>query len=1099
MDELTLARSMELLQTSEKETSNGLIAAEEFVNRNYLINLSEYPVVPMPEKAKSFLYDKVFEITRIVYDPEEGINDKLVSIYSAIYNMGSSLMIIIDSTSANTRLFIGTRDAENASTAGKLLEKALLGNFPGIGLIPQSGEDVRRLLRNTIPEDYARKSLAAVSVVPSQREEKEQNFIQGIEKFIESMQGETYTAVFIAEPVDKESLLIRKNGYEQLATSMSKFASLQLNFSQSESGAVAEGLTENFSTTVGKSVSQTNTTNDSFSKGTNRGHNRGSSFTIPLVGIGRNSGTSFSKTENYTVSSGKSDTVSTNEGETKSTGLNVSITNTTTNTNAITLTITDRRVQSLTEKIDCHLERIQDCESFGMWDGAAYFISDSREVSIMAANAYKALVSGENTNVENAFVNVWSEDSSCKDITVSALQYIRYGMHPVFVVENNKFPKQIRDIFSKQLVTPASAISGTELPVFLGLPFKSISGVTSLPMAEFGRNVVELGTVEGNRKFKLGCAHHMGIDKENVPVTLKVNTLASHTFITGSSGVGKSNAVYHILKSLYSVQGNDGNSSSVKFLVVEPTKGEYKDFFAGLPNINILTVGQAGYDVLRLNPFAFPDSKMMVLGHIDKLIEIFSACWPLYAAMPAILKSSFEKAYQCKGWDLKNSFYLGTDKNDKYPTFFDVLEQLPLIIDSSEYSAQSKGDYKGALETRVKSLTTGTFGSLFCDKQTVPDNVLFDENTIIDISEVGSTETLSLIMGILVLKLSEYRSANAEWANIPLRHVTVLEEAHNILPRVSTEQGQESGNVQGKSVEMLCNAIAEMRTYGEGFIIADQTPSALAKAAIANTSTKVIMRLADFDDCVAVGKSIGLKEPQIEEIGKLGRGIAVVYQSNWLEAVLTYISKADEVIANFEDFCADRIMKKKQMLGDLIFELVEQKSSGSYDSKPLIGVLDRAERRNSSGSSKTRCISHLEHIRYSMMINDFMKSSDKDRRFPEFVVKLIDCDDIMHTITPNFPERIIQDASAKMPKNAYGIVNKLSTKNRDAARQWYFKIRDIICLYVPYDDKKYVVAQLMFYIHRHTRLHIDGIHYNPNKQELSLHIASMFILSLLFK
>jgi len=118
----------------------------------------------------------------------------------------------------------------------------------------------------------------------------------------------------------------------------------------------------------------------------------------------------------------------------------------------------------------------------------------------MAANAYKALVSGENTNVENAFVNVWSEDAENKSITVPALQYVRYGMHPVFQIES--------DNFSEQTITPASAISGTELPVFLGLPFKSISGVTSLPMAEFGRNVVELGAVEGKRKFKLSNARY---------------------------------------------------------------------------------------------------------------------------------------------------------------------------------------------------------------------------------------------------------------------------------------------------------------------------------------------------------------------------------------------------------------------------------------------------------------------------------------------------------------------------------------------------------------------------------------------------------------
>ena len=318
----------------QAETSNGLIAAEQFVNRNYLIDLSKRNVVPMPDEAKSFLCDKLFEITRIVYDPEEGINDKLVNIYSAIYNMGSSLMIIIDSTPDGARLFVGTRDAKNPATAEKLLKKSLLGNFPGVGLVPQSTNDIKKLLQDTVPEDYAKKSLAAVSVVPSQREEKEQKFIQGIEKFIESMQGETYTVVFISEPIDKEALLMRKNGFEQLSTTVSKFASLQLNFLQADSEAVVMGLTENFTKTVGESVFKTNTTNDSVSKGGTRTRNRKSSFQVPLVDIGRNSGTSDARMETYAVSTGTSEGTTSNTGESESTGIN----STSTATKAVTLT-----------------------------------------------------------------------------------------------------------------------------------------------------------------------------------------------------------------------------------------------------------------------------------------------------------------------------------------------------------------------------------------------------------------------------------------------------------------------------------------------------------------------------------------------------------------------------------------------------------------------------------------------------------------------------------------------------------------------------------------------------------------------------------------
>ena len=47
---------------------------------------------------------------------------------------------------------------------------------------------------------------------------------------------------------------------------------------------------------------------------------------------------------------------------------------------------------------------------------------------------------------------------------------------------------------------------------------------------------------------------------------------------------------------------------------------------------------------------------------------------------------------------------------------------------------------------------------------------------------------------------------------------------------------------------MISNAIAEMRTYGEGFVIVDQSPNAVDISAIRNTNTKIIMRLPDEQD-----------------------------------------------------------------------------------------------------------------------------------------------------------------------------------------------------------------------------------------------------------
>ena len=144
-------------------------------------------------------------------------------------------------------------------------------------------------------------------------------------------------------------------------------------------------------------------------------------------------------------------------------------------------------------------------------------------------------------------------------------------------------------------------------------------------------------------------------------------------------------------------------------------------------------------------------------------------------------------------------------------------------------------------------------------------------------------------MGILIMRLSEHRMASGGM-NLPLQHVTVLEEAHNILKRSSGIGNEESGLV-GKSVEMLTNAIAEMRTYGEGFIIVDQSPHAVDIAAIRNTNTKIIMRLPDEADRRLVGKSVALRDEQLEEIARLPKGVAIVYQNDWLEPALCQINK----------------------------------------------------------------------------------------------------------------------------------------------------------------------------------------------------------------
>ncbi len=1009
-------KSNELMIRASEIMNDGMELVDLFVNKNYLINLADCEPLPLSQSCKSFSYMSLFEISKIVYDESENINDKLVSVYSALSNFGSSAILVIFSDTNGVKFYLGTRDTEQPHVAKSILQKSLKGNFPGIDIHEQSSSQIERLLEGHIPEVYSNMAVASVSIVPSPRDDDKEHFVQGMEKFIDSMAGEKYTAVFIASPLNKESLEAKKRGYEDLYSTLSQFSQLNLTYSENDSEAIAKGISDSFSTSINEGISETTGTNYGTSRSTTRSRNSGNGF--GMFGTNHNSGRGKATTNTTNEGTSTGHTDSRSESETKGRSTSDTTTTTAGTTSTIAMTRQNKTVQSLMAKIDEQLERIKNCESYGLWDSACYFIAEDNETSLVAANTFKAIVSGEKTSVENSFINLWDNEHENSDKSLVVMDYLRYGLHPNFKYS----PVALSKEYSEQVVTPASLISGFELPVMLGLPHKSVSGVTSISSAEFGRNVYSKNRTKQYRNVDLGAIHHMGETFKDNRVRLDLESLSSHCFITGSTGSGKSNTTYKIIDELTAEKNN------IKFLVIEPAKGEYKIAFGGMPGINIYTTNPKYFNMLSINPFAFHD-EVHVLEHLDRLIEIFSACWPLYAAMPALLKSSFEHAYIKHGWDLNHSIHIDLG-NGKFPTFKDVVEILPELLKKSEFSAQTKGDYIGSLVTRVESLTNGLLGQIFSDNA-IEDSVMFDENTIVDLSRIGSAETKALLMGVIVLKLNEYRQSTATGTNCPLKHITILEEAHNLLKRTSTEQGQESSNVQGKSVEMISNSIAEMRTYGEGFIIVDQSPTAVDVSAIKNTNTKIVMRLPEQNDCEAVGRSIGLNEAQILELSKLDKGVAAIYQNNWLEAVLTKIDK-----------CSDRYELKSisknnrkldiALIGDLLAELVAQRECGDFNMSWFNTILNTSQARDTV-KNECRCL--------LLNYQKIWKKVKNKEKYNELVFNILNCNDIFRIFEHKLPPLV-------------KYKSEMNKEYKKKCEDWVDCIYDSLEMYAEIPDKR---------------------------------------------
>lgn len=883
---------------------------------------------------------------------------KLSTVYHSSMALGCSLAVMIDvpADGAPADVYLGVRqnpgrqsiDNRDLAISGDAIEKGMKSNFPGSEVQELHQEEIDALLEDDNGSfGSAQSAIASVSCVAALRDKsktEDKAFIQGIERFIDAMDGDAYTALFLAEPVTEETQAGIRNGYEELYSALSPFRKTTWSYTENESHAVMETFCSGTSDTVtdgtssGFSDEQGRNTGFNFNAGMNQGTTNtigqshavtrlrlpskrtmvgvaaGASIlalgavaasavfppagavivsaastvgaavkagplfgaVVPMVAGHETNGTAWSTARSIGKSLGFGMSRGYNTAHTDSSTVersnahstNEQHSNGTTDTHGTARTqqieVCNKAVEELLTRIDEQIKRTKESEDYGCYSCAAYFLSSRPSKALLAANTYRSLMIGEGSSVESGAVNLWQDRAS-----VTAMrEYLKRFTHPVFA--RQLWENEADSLF----YTAGTLVSGRELPMHLGLPTRSVHGLPIIEHAEFGRNVPDEAMPDED-KMNLGKIYHMG-KEEAAGLLLNRQAMASHTFITGSTGTGKSNAVYHLLDEIT-------KNGQTTFLVVEPAKGEYKNVFGNCTDVQVFGTNPRETPLLRMNPFAFPEN-IHILEHIDRLVEIFNACWPMYAAMPAVLKDAIERSYQKVGWDLRNS----ESEKGVFPTFFDLLDILPGVIEESHYSKDTQSDYVGALCTRVKSLTNGIYGSVLCAEDALTDEALFDRNVVVDLSRVGSMETKSLLMGILVMKLQEYRMCSSGM-NSRLRHVTVLEEAHNLLRKTSAEQSQEGANLQGKSVEMLANAIAEMRTYGEGFIIADQAPGLLDMSVIRNTNTKIILRLPDEEDRKLVGKSAALKEAQIDELSKLPLGVAAVYQNEWPEAVLCKI------------------------------------------------------------------------------------------------------------------------------------------------------------------------------------------------------------------
>lgn len=940
---------LQFLDTNVLDQNLGKIAYT--LDKAYMQNLeSNYEALPFSSEVTYAHNIRAINIKKFVFNKNEQVIDCMKNVIGAFSNTTNTLAVVVHRSVKDVSIYFvcknegSGKDSESRDSLS-LLNSSFMGNFPGSECEEckykekQSDKEDDTYLKDTFyflqnpsvkneKNNERIKAIALLSAIPSDKSDK--YISQGLEKILNGLvpkeEKDEYSIIFLAEPLQQTEIRNIIDGFEEMATAISPFATHQFqnNISESESSGEMKSINESISHAVNKSHSVNTNISVSHSVET------GASVSVPGASSSVSSTTTVQASAGYGYNWGKTD--STSSGTMKGTNHNIVVGS----GKSTTLTYKSYLVSDLLQKIEAIIKRLVITQSTGLWRSAAYVLTNEKSVAINVAQSLNGLINGDESFIEASAIQSWTyEYNEGKETDFDRiLKCINHFTHPVFENINDK--KDCKDNDSLIHVNPTSNLTTSEFAKLIALPKQSLPGIPVIECAKFGRTVgkytvkpliKEDEEEEHSAVIKLGNICHM-YSEENLPVHLNIKNLASHTFITGSTGSGKSFTIYQLLSLIKNLEckyklKKDGKESEIKnkihYLVIEPAKGEYKNEFG--KNVDIVYSNNPNLSqtsLLRINPFSFY-GETHILEHLDRLIEIFNVCWPMYAAMPAVLKDAVEKSYEDCGWNLTTS----ENKYDKnlFPSFADVTRNIRAIIDSSDYDAENKGAYKGSLVTRLRSLTSGLYGQIFTDDELSPED-LFEKNVIVDLSRVSASDTKSLIMGLLVLKLQEYRMNQGA---SELKHITVLEEAHNLLKRTSTEQTTESANLIGKSVEMLTNAIAEMRAFGEGFIIADQAPGLLDMAVIRNTNTKIILRLPDQSDRELVGRAANLNDEQITELARLPCGVAAVYQNDWIEPVLCKVEKFqnkgvfDNQISNKESTKRELTSEEKLEIAKFLF------------------------------------------------------------------------------------------------------------------------------------------------------------------------------------
>ncbi len=340
-------------------------------------------------------------------------------------------------------------------------------------------------------------------------------------------------------------------------------------------------------------------------------------------------------------------------------------------------------------------------------------------------------------------------------------------------------------------------------------------------------------------------------------IGFNLKDLAKHMLVVGTPGSGKTTFSVGMLDKLW-------KEHHVPFLVIEPAKNEYRALVQSIPDLQVFTPGKNFISPFVYNPFV-PPKNVKLETYKSTLKTAFAAGVSMTTPLDKIFEEAINNCYS----DFRWLDTYTTDNKGKIFNITDFIKCFQQTFDEIGYTGDAKNIGRAGV-VRLNSLV-----NLFDNYYSIPIEDLLSKPTIIELAAIENAEQKSLIIALLLLSILSFVNANYIGEG-GLKNVILLEEAHVLLDSNSS-LGQGEANPSSIAQGLIKRMLAEIRSYGVGLVIADQSPRKVGTDVVALTDMKVVFRLVEAADKQIIADSSNMSDAMIQRMSKLKPGEAFLF------------------------------------------------------------------------------------------------------------------------------------------------------------------------------------------------------------------------------